>query len=53
MANYIFRLCQFMTVKDVANQVSLSWYQVKSIDKLNLKKTIQRQSDKKIKDTFY
>jgi len=42
-----------MTVKDVANQVSLSWYQVKSIDKLNLKKTIQRQSDKKIKDTFY
>ena len=49
-ANYIFNLCQYMTVNDAANHVKLSWDQVKLIDKLELKK---RHKEPNLKDVKF
>lgn len=38
LAQYVFQLCQYMTVTDVAALLHLSWHQVKEIDKSELKK---------------
>ncbi len=35
-AQYIASLCKVMTIRDVAQHVKLSWYQVKEIDKAHL-----------------
>lgn len=38
LAQFVFQLCQHMTVTDVANVLQLSWHQVKEIDKSELSK---------------
>lgn len=38
LAQFVFQLCQHMTVTDVATLLHLSWHQVKEIDKSELRK---------------
>jgi len=38
LANFIFTLCEHMSVQDVSQHFNLSWAQVKTIDKTELKK---------------
>jgi len=38
LAQYVFELCKYMTVTDVASLLHLSWHQVKEIDKSELRK---------------
>jgi len=38
LAQFVFQLCHYMTVTDVAELLHLSWHQVKEIDKSELRK---------------
>lgn len=49
IAEYIFGLCQVMSVTDVAKHLQLSWDQVKRIDKLELKKRHKKPNTKGLK----
>lgn len=48
-AEYIFGLCQVMTISDVAKHLQLSWDQVKRIDKLELKKRHKKPNTQGLK----
>ncbi len=41
LAQFVFKLCEHMTLKDVAELLHMSWYQVKEIDKSELRKRYQ------------
>lgn len=43
LANYILELCQFMTVKEIAQHLGLDWKTVKDIHKGHLKSTLSQQ----------
>jgi transposase len=48
LAQYVFDLCEHMTVKDVSEFVHMSWDQIKSIDKSELVKRYKRMDFSKL-----
>ena len=44
LAQFVFKLCEHMTLKDVAELLHMSWHQVKEIDKSELKKRYQNRN---------
>ena len=49
LARFIFKLCEHMTLKDVAELLHMSWHQVKEIDKSELRKRYQEVDFKDVK----
>jgi transposase len=49
LAQFVFDLCEHMSIKDVANFIHISWDRVKSIDKSELRKRYEKMKFSKIK----